>query len=47
MVKTWGGNGKFVPESLRTLDLKSYMNKKTIRTRMGNLIDVDEDDETK
>lgn len=45
VVKTWGGDGKFVPESLRTLDLKSFFSQKTTRTKMDNLIGVEEDED--
>lgn len=45
MVKTQGGDGKFVPESLRSLSLKEFMVQKTTRTHLGNLVNVEEGEE--
>lgn len=38
-----GGEGKFIPESLRNLNLKDYLIVKTIRTELGNIVDLEEE----
>lgn len=45
VVKTSGGNDKFIPESFRDLDFGKYMGQKVVRTNFGNMIEVDQDDD--